>query len=177
MCKAVFRRLVASCIWICLVWLAGAVYGGSQSSPGVVASRVRTPGVVHSPQWLVPRASPVRCWFFWLYRCFSKRLCTWARELFLGAGSLFPGAVFGCRHPGDALGSRPWGGSRALFWSRFLGATAPGTLSGAASRWQLQVQPLGSLEPLLEAVSHDYIKRTWMFSKHSRIRSHRIQIH
>ena len=57
----------------------------------------------------------------------------------------------------------------------FSGATTPGAPLGAATDWRLQVPPLGSLEPILEAVSHDYIRRTRMSSEHSRIR--RIQFH
>ena len=52
----------------------------------------------------------------------------------------------------------------------------PGAPSWSATRWRLQVSPFGSLEPFLEAVSHDYIKRTRTSYEHSQIRSH-TQIH
>ena len=51
----------------------------------------------------------------------------------------------------------------------------PGAPSGASTHWRLQVPPLGSLEPFLEAISHDYIKHTRMSSEYSRFC--RIQLH
>ena len=42
------------------------------------------------------------------------------------------------------------------------GAATPGAPSGATTHWLLQVPPLGSLEQFLEAISHDYIRRTRM---------------
>ena len=51
-------------------------------------------------------------------------------------------------------------GSGAASRSRFPGAATPEALLGATTHRRLQVPPLGSLEPFLEAVSHDYIKRT-----------------
>ena len=68
----------------------------------------------------------------------KKWLCTSAaREPFSGARSCF-------REPGAVLGSRRSG-------SRFREPPLRGPFSGAAPE---------SLEPLFEAVSHDFIKRT-----------------
>ena len=53
-------------------------------------------------------------------------------------------------------------GSGAASQSRepFSGAATPGAPLGAATDWRLQVPPLGSMEPFLEAILHDYIRRT-----------------